>query len=844
MILSLNGNWKFRELSSDTYYNATVPGCNFTDLMANNLIPDPFIGASEKDVQWVGDKDWEYIKEFELSSEDLSSDIMELVAESLDTMATVFINDYLIITASNAHRTYNINIKPFVKEGDNIIKIIFLSPVKYIAEGQKLNKYPYNGMGLRGAPHIRKNQSHFGWDWGPILPLSGVTKNIYIKAINKAKIVDVRTTQEHYQNRVKLNVDVTVQVVAKEEDIRAQINLIAPDGRVSIFFQDVVDDKAIISIDIENPELWEANGMSERVKQPLYQLEVSLKHANDEVDVTRNIIGLRTITLNTTADKWGDNFQFIVNGVPIFARGANWIPADSFATRLTVEKIDYLVKSAKDANMNMIRVWGGGFYESEEFYDACDRYGILVWQDFGFACMPYDFDNPVFIDSIRLEVIDNILRLRNRASLALWCGNNEIELMSKLWINRRDFIRSTGKFFYEILPEWVGALDNITPYWPGSPSSNIYLKRVNSDSCGDTHLWQVWHGLKPYNYYRKRFSRFCSEFGFESLPDIETVVKFADDKDHDINSDVMLAHQKCTSGNAKILYYITERFRIPDSFDDLIYLSQISQMECVRDATEHWRRNMLRCNGALYWQLNDCWPVNSWSSIDYYGRWKALHYEARKFNAPIALSINDYKSRMRVSFVNDRLEHWTGIANYKVIDISGNVLDEGMVDINAIPLSSEVIFEKDYKGVIDADEMKRAVFAVWLNDDDMSLRTALFDKEKNIEFLKPNISRQVVVDKGLATITLKSDTYARYVMVKIKGVDNPMSDNYFDLLPNVAKTINVDIDRECTDKDIVIEMRSLGDLEPKQSRFKDNLLRWSVKYKPINILFAIGQLFS
>lgn len=840
MKLNLNGKWEFRERGGDNWIPAQIPGCNFTDLMDNGIIPDPFIGLNEEKVQWIGEREWEYRRQFDVKEELLSSDRIELVMESLDTLASVYVNGNPVLESDNAHRTYIVDIKQCLKAGENTILILFRSPVEYIREGHRKVKYPFNNMGLQGVPHIRKPQCHFGWDWGPVLPLSGIMRDIYIKGYNKAKILDVRVLQEHEGEKVSLDVAINAEIMNEKDTVNAKVVLTAPNGTKSEYLTEIKGGEGKIRIDIIDPEIWEANGMSERKTQPLYQLTIALISGGTEADSRQINIGLRTITLNTAADQYGNNFQFVVNGVPIFCRGANWIPADSFVNRLTIDRIDSLVRSMRDANMNMVRVWGGGYYESDDFYDACDRYGLLVWQDFAFACMPYDFTNQTFLNNIKYEVKDNVLRLRDRASLALWSGNNEIELLSKIWIYRRDFIRSAGEFFYNILPQWVDGLDGVTPYWNGSPSSGRYMRKVNADTVGDTHLWQVWHGLKPYNYYRKRFTRFCSEFGFESMPDIETVEKFAEEKDYDMSSAVMQSHQKCKSGNNKILFYLAGRFRIPDNFKDLIYLSQISQAECVRDATEHWRRNFPRCNGALYWQYNDCWPVNSWSGMDYYGRWKALMYAAKKFNAPIALSIDDNKTLMKVSLVNDTVKEYKGTLHWQVITFDGNKLDGGSLEINSSPLSAEKVFEKDFRHLVKGLE-KRTVFCAWIDERD--IKTALFVKEKQCQFLKSEIVRDIKVKGGKAEITLKADDYKRFVMVKVDGAKMPLSDNYFDLLPKEVKTITADVGN-IKAEEVKIELLCVNDIVPRQSKFRDKLFRLKIRLIPVNILFAIGQLFS
>lgn len=845
MVLSLNGKWEFKEKDSNNWLPAKVPGSNYLDLIQNKVIEHPFEGTNESDAQWVADKDWQYRREFEVDEELISSDIIELVFKGLDALATVFINDSLVLSSDNGLRRHFVDIKPFIKKGINTILISFLSPVEFIKQKNKIYRFPPNMNGINGVPHIRKNQSHFGWDWGPTLPMSGISDDVYIKATKSAVIIDTHIKQKHNDKNVTLEVDLNVNLFAKDRDVLANIEVISPDKKNIINKSiKVVQEKTSFSLTLDNPELWYCNGLGDNQKQPLYELIITLREDNKQIDSRTTTIGLRTIELDLSKDKWGNKFQFKVNGIPIFAKGANWIPQDSLQ-KINKEGLEKLLLSMRDCNMNMIRVWGGGYYESDYFYDLCDKFGILVWQDFCFACMPYDFDNIDFITNLRDEVIDNVIRLRNRASLALWCGNNEIELLSKIWFYRRKLINSTKEFFYNILPNWLSSLDNERPYWTGSPSSGEYLKDVNSDNIGDTHLWQVWHGLRPYNYYRKRFTRFCSEFGFESFPDIRTIKSFAKESEFDIKSDTMINHQKCNSGNQKILFYSSMRFRIPKKFEDLIYISQVTQMECIKDATEHWRRNRERCYGSLFWQLNDCWPVSSWSSIDYYGRWKALQYASKKFNAPVTISICDEGHNIDLSVVNDTIRNKDLIIEWGLVGYEGSIIDSGEEKINAKALSSEVVLTKSYKKLIKQSSYNLFFYAK-IKGDESSLRTCIFTEEKNTILKKPNIIKSIEKKKDKYIICIESDYFARFAQITINGYDKPLSDNYFDLLPNYKHYIEID------NKDIKIEklnlkdinIVTLNDVEPKQSKFKDTLYRWHVRLLPYNIINAIAQTFS
>ncbi|MCG8480879.1 MAG: glycoside hydrolase family 2 protein, partial [Spirochaetales bacterium] len=378
-------------------------------------------------------------------------------------------------------------------------------------------------------------------------------------------------------------------------------------------------------------------------------------------------IGLRTLELDTARDEWGRNFRFVINGVPIFAKGANWIPSDSFIGRTTPEDLRYLLHSARETNMNMVRVWGGGYYGSDDFYDLCDELGLLVWQDFAFACSPYPLYDPQFRESVRCEVVDNVRRLRHHPSLALWCGSNEIDMMAMLWKRHKKIHRATREFFHDILPRWVGEEDAVTPYWPGSPSSGINRPKPNALHEGDTHLWQVWHGLMPIELFGKMPTRFCSEFGMESLPSRNAIAQFSADEDLSLFDPVMLAHQKSAGGNQKMLFYLLAKYRKPTSLDDFIYLSQIVQSETIREATEGWKRRIGRCNGALYWQLNDCWPVASWAGIDYSKTWKAVFYRSASVYRMISANLTREGGRVAIYLVNEYPDLRTLDCEYRIM---------------------------------------------------------------------------------------------------------------------------------------------------------------------------------
>ena len=701
---------------------------------------------------------------------------------------------------------------------------------------QKVETTPANCNGLNGIPHIRKPQCHFGWDWGPVLTPSGISDDIYVEGVNIATIGSVLINQNHEEESVKLQVSANIDNFNKT-DIKCNVKVFAPNGK--LIEEKTVDgtDKIAADFDIRNPELWWIRDISGTEKQPLYKVELQILYKGTVLDECSKKIGLRTIKLNQEVDKYGKNFQFVVNGEPIFAKGANWIPSDTFVNRTSKEKLEYYIKSAADCNFNMIRVWGGGYYESEDFYDLCDEYGIIVWQDFAFACQPYPFFIDSFRENVLKEVEYQVQRLRHHASLGLWCGNNEIELMAIAWKLRTNYVAWTEKFFWDILPEAVSRFDKVTPYIAGTPIGISHDNGFSNDNVGDTHLWAVWHGLKPMNYYRKRMTRFCSEFGFESLPDIKTIETYAKPEDYSLTSEVFTNHQKCASGNMKMAFYIASRFRLPQKFEDYIYLSQICEQECIRDATEHWRRNKGRCNGSLFWQYNDCWPVCSWSSVDYYGNFKALQYTSKHFFAPLMLSIEDSKKKIDLYVINDTLNSYEGIVNYKLYNFDGKILLDEQVICKVLPNSSGLIHGINIADLKGKYNLKESVLVADLVIDGkvISHKTFIFDKEKNVELPKATLSSSVVVENGVAKITVKSDKFARLVRLHSKTITKPFSDNYFDILPDEEKVITIecqDMTAEQVKEDLVLS--SVCDVVPKGSKFSDNLFRLKVFMIPIN----------
>ncbi|MGN0467513.1 MAG: glycosyl hydrolase 2 galactose-binding domain-containing protein [Acutalibacteraceae bacterium] len=834
MTKSLNGQWLFRKAGDSSWKEGKVPGCNFTDLLALGEIPDPFVSLNEKEVAWVGECDWEYKKNVDISKEELHADEIILEFSSLDTICDIFIGNNLIGKARNCFIKQQFNVKPYLIEGENEIRIYFYSPVKYVSDIYKKEGAPNNANGQNGIVHIRKAQYHFGWDWGPVLPLSGICGNANIIFTNGARIEYLDVSQSHENGRVKIFADVQTKEFCSCE---CKIILTEPDGTKT------VQSGKSACFEIENPLLWQTYELSGKDKQPLYKIEAVISLNGNECDRKSKKIGLRTICLNREKDEFGNKFQFELNGVPLFIKGGNYIPPDSLMTRFNSERLKQLLQSVRFSNMNMIRVWGGGYYESDEFYDRCDEMGILVWQDFPFACQAYPFFKEDFLKNVKEEVEYNVKRLKHHASLALWCGNNEIEDMHMAWVQMTKYVSWTEKFFYHILEEEIRKYDKTTPYTPGSPIGSSHNKGVQSDKVGDTHLWGVWHGLRSMKYYRSRMTRFCSEFGFESLPDIKTVERFAKDKNYSLSGKEFLAHQKCANGNDKIIFYIASRFHLPQEFKDYIYLSQISQSLCISDATEHWRRNRNRCYGAIYWQLNDCWPVCSWSSIDYYGNYKALQYNARHFNAPLCVSIEDTENSVRIFAINDLTEEKSAEIEYEIFDFENGTIKAVKQAVFLNPVESKMIFDIDIKNLSNRYNLKRTGIAARLiiGGEVINEKTVLFSNEKNLLLPKAKLTCDIKEEKDRISVRVSSDKFARFVNVQSSLSMLPFSDNFFDLLPNTSKTVKIKKDPSLTASKQIesISVFSLCDVKKEKSIVKETLKRFKVFIYPVNIANAI-----
>ncbi len=804
-IQSLAGAWEFRQTNAEEWLPASVPGGVHTDLLALGRIPDPFVGDNEKHVQWVAKTDWEYRYQFAAVPELLRQPHIWLVCDGLDTLAIVSLNGHELGCGVNMFRQYRWDVKPLLKAGENDLRVAFDSPVRFVAAQQAIRNMPGVSQAIPGGPYLRKAPCQFGWDWGPQLPPIGVWKDIRLEGYHEARLDEVHLRQDHAKEQVVVEVRVAIERWG-EAQLEAVERITTPEGEILEKKAAInANNEVILKVPIPKPELWWPNGYG---LQPRYQVEVSLmrKETSEAEPFDRHTyqIGLRTIELRQKQDSWGRSFVFVVNGIPIFAKGSNWIPADSFPTRITDQYLEELIRSSADTHQNMLRVWGGGFYEEERFYDLCDRYGILVWQEFIFSCSIYPLDDPAFLENVREEVVENIRRLRHRASLALWSGNNEMELGWVDWNWNRpelqDMKAAYDQFFHHTLPTWCQAEDPDHAYWPSSPSSSTPFVDPNGQRQGDAHYWDVWHGRKPFASYRDQYPRFMSEFGFQALPPLATIRTYAEEADWNMTSYIMEQHQKNANGNSIMVGQMLDMFRLPKDFVSLVYLSMALQAEGIRYGVEHWRRHPDRVAGTLYWQLNDCWPVASWSSLDYFGRWKALHYAARRFYAPLMLSIEDKSPEMTVYVSNDLLEPWVGIVNWSLETLDGEVLTSGQAPVNAAPQAATQICKLDFSDRISDENIRKLVFIaeLWQGGRLMNQQTATFAPIKHLSLTNPRVNVNLRSERGELIVELKSHTLALLVELSLEGTDTVFSDNYVNLPAGRTKQLSCPMPAEWT----------------------------------------------
>jgi len=787
--LDLGGAWQVVREGTTEVIPATVPGCIHTDLLAAKKIPDPFYRDNEKNVQWISDANWVYRRSFDVSPELLAREHVLLRCEGLDTLATIRVNGHEVAKTDNMFRTYEFDVKRLLKAGKNEIEIRFASVLPVMRAKEKERKLPT--WAYPGAGYVRKEPCNFGWDWGPTLITCGIWRNIGLVAFDTARITDVAITQDHSQKgKVKLKIDVEVEPKVAGA-LKAVVEVYFGKDRVQLGAIDVVQGHGRDEIVINDPKLWWPAGMGER---PLYTIDVTLQgptflcfgmRGEGVIDSATRRIGLRTLrAIEQTKDA---PMHFEVNGVPFFAKGANWIPADCFANRVSKEILHRYVDDAAECNMNCLRLWGGGYYEDDALYDACDERGICLWVDMKFGCSTYPAFDPKFLENVKQEADDNIRRLRHHPSIAVFCGNNEIMYFrGDKWTSDKMSSADYYKLFRDTLGGEVRRLAPQIDYVTGSPD------------CGDVHFWDVWHGGKPFEVYRN-IHGFVSEFGFQSFPEPKTVKTFTEPGDRDsVYSHVMKYHERSNRmymdvkedgkiGTDKIMQIVKKYFREPKDFDSALRLSQITQAYGIQYGAEGWRREMPRSMGCVYWQYNDCWPCSSWASVDYFGRWKALQYAAKRFYAPVLVSgVVDAKAgRVDTYITNDLQNPISGKLRVHVTTASGMGIVNGWENVN-VPAASTVRFpEYNFKNA--PKTQKASDLLVWLKLEmggktvSENLVTLVYPRE--LDLVDPRLDTTVVDQGGDFRVTLTAAHPALWTWLSFDGIDARCSQNFVHVSP-------------------------------------------------------------
>ena len=731
-VMLLDTGWEFSQSGTEKWMPATVPGTVHQDLISHELLPNPFYGMNEKKIQWVENEDWEYRTSFIVSEEQLNRDGIQLIFEGLDTYADVYLNGSLLLKADNMFVGYTLPVKSVLRKGENHLYIYFHSPIRQTLPQYASNGFNYPADNDHHEKHLsvfsRKAPYSYGWDWGIRMVTSGVWRPVTLRFYDIATISDyhVRQLLLTDENARLSNELIVNQIVPQKIPAEVRVNVSLNGTTVTEVKQQVTLQPGINHItlpaEVTNPVRWMPNGWG---TPTLYDFSAQIACGDRIVAEQSHRIGLRTIRVVNEKDKDGESFYFEVNGIPMFAKGANYIPQDALLPNVTTERYQTLFRDMKEANMNMVRIWGGGTYENNLFYDLADENGILVWQDFMFACTPYPSD-PTFLKRVEAEAVYNIRRLRNHASLAMWCGNNEILEALKYWGFEKKFtpevyqglMHGYDKLFRELLPSMVKEFDSDRFYVHSSP----YLAnwgRPESWGTGDSHNWGVWYGKKPFESLDTDLPRFMSEFGFQSFPEMKTIAAFAASEDYQIESEVMNAHQKSSIGNSLIRTYMERDYIIPESFEDFVYVGLVLQGQGMRHGLEAHRRNRPYCMGTLYWQLNDSWPVVSWSSIDYYGNWKALHYQAKRAFAPVLINPIQQNDSLSVYLISDRLDTMEQMTlEMKVVDFDGKTLGK-KIQVHSLEVpanTSKCVYRAKLDGWLTPEDCRRSFLKLILKD--------------------------------------------------------------------------------------------------------------------------------
>lgn len=808
--IELNSGWEFRQSAVESHAQnadwlpAQVPGDVHLDLLHNKLIPPPFYRDNEQKLQWIQDAGWEYRSTVHVTQELLQYTNVELVFEGLDTVAEVSLNGHQLLSADNMFREWRVDAKPYLHLGDNQLLVVFPSAVKAAEAAAATDKWKAETQ-TAARTYVRKAAYEYGWDWGPTFVTSGIWRPAKLEVWDKARISSLYIRQPDVSASVAhltAEVEITTSASGAAE---VALDMLSPTGDKTHMSQTVAlgsgVNHVVFPIEIAKPALWYPAGYG---AHPMYHFHVTISGGTAALDEAAAETGLRSIQLRRTVDKWGRSFEFVVNGIPIFAKGADVIPFDSFPNRVTGQEIRHILQSAVDANMNMVRVWGGGYYETDEFYNLCDELGLMVWQDFMFG-NDWQPGTYAFKQSVAQEIEYQVKRLRNHPSIVLWCGNNETEI-SWDWDRmkaitdhlsaetRRRMWQDYLTLFSGVIPQIVERLNPETPYWPSSPSAD-YEDVSDTYQSGDMHDWSVWHGRAPFHTYEEHFPRFMSEYGFQSFPEMQTIEAFTQPEDRtSIFTPVMLGHQKNDEGNAIIHDYLRRYFGEPKDFPSFLYASQVLQAEGVKVGAEHLRRMRPRAMGSLYWQLNDCWPVASWSSIDYYGRWKALQYYARRFYSPILVSPTLEDGSLAVYIVSDQTEPANAMLHLRIMSFNGNVVQAKDEQVRIDPLASKVYLKIPMEKIEGPGVDLAHIFAtvdVEAGGHTFSKNMLYFVPTAQISLPNPEIQKELVRDGDAYRLRLTSRMLARSVYIDFGDNQVTFSDNYVDLLPNEPVDITI-----------------------------------------------------
>lgn len=812
-VKNLHEGWKFRQARLTNWYPATVSGVVHTDLLQNKIIEDPFFRLNERGLQWIDKEDWVYETCFTLAADMMRKENMELVFEGLDTYADVYLNDECILKANNMFRRWSIPVRQYIREENNILKVYFHSPVKIDVPKWDALPYQYpasNDQSENGglfnkkiSIFARKAGYHYGWDWGPRLVTSGIWRPVYIRAWSDLRINDVFIEQKevgagraviagHVELDADKDMDGVLVTITDEATGRVlgewQADLKRGTNRVTVDFV------------LHKPKLWWSNGLGEPF---LYRFRTDIIAGGELLDSKTERVGIRSLKVVHQPDKDGHTFYIELNGRPVFAKGANYIPLDNFLPRVTPENYKRTILDAAGVNMNMLRVWGGGIYENDVFYDLCDEHGIMIWQDFMFACSMYPAEGAL-LDNIHQEAVDNVKRLRNHACIALWCGNNECQDAWLGWGWKREIERQNKEYadkiwaqyrqqYHVTLPGVVREYAPGTFYWPSSPFA--FEGEMSGTTDGDRHYWSVWHGKAPISDYDSEKSRFFSEYGFQSFPEFESVKRYAPyPEDWDIRSEVMMSHQRGGDhANGLIETYLLNEYKKPRDFRAFLYMNHVLQGDAIKTAIESHRRQMPYNMGTLFWQHNDCWPVASWASRDYYGRWKAQHYYVRKAYDDILISPVVEGDDLKVYAVSDRLENTSGRLQLQVCQFDGTVVHHWGKSVGISGNDSRVCFSAPLAKLLEG--ANRGTVYVRVDYTDKSGRVYhnnyCLGKQKDMDYPKVDLQTEVRSIEGGYEVTVSADKFARAVCLSVADNESVYSDNYFDVQPKSSVQVQV-----------------------------------------------------